>query len=374
MSGYKIPLARPDIGELEKKKVTEVLNSGYLSIGPRLPEFEDSIARYTGIKNAVAVSSGTAALHLIVCSLGIGAGDEVITTPFTFVSSANCILYENAKPVFVDIEPDTLNIDTDLIEAKINKSTKAIIAVDVFGHPADWDKLTTIANKHGLHLIEDSAEALGSKYKGKPAGAFGKAGVFAFYPNKQVATGEGGMVVTNDDNLAEQIKMLRNQGRAPQDQWLQHKILGYNYRLDEMSCAVGIAQMERIDSLLAKRATVAEKYSDLLASCGEITLPKAHNNVLVHWFVYVVRLSEKYNVGQRNDIISRMKQKGIQCSTYFPCVHLFDFYQKLGYKRGQFPVAENASEHTIALPFYTSLSDREIKYVVNTFKEALRTS
>jgi len=372
MSDYKIPLARPDIGELEKKKVIEVLDSGYLSIGPRLPEFEDSIAKYIGIKNAVAVSSGTAALHLIVRSLGIGAGDEVITTPFTFVSSANCVLYENAKPVFVDIKPDTLDINPDLIESKINKSTKAIIAVDVFGHPADWDKLTDIANNHGLHLIEDSAEALGSKYKGKPAGTFGNAGVFAFYPNKHVVTGEGGMVVTNDDNLAEQIRMLRNQGRAPQDRWLQHKILGYNYRLDEMSCAVGIAQMERIESLLSKRATVAEKYSNLLTDCSEIILPKKRENTLVYWFVYVVRLSEKYNIEQRNEIISKMKQKGIQCSTYFPCVHLFDFYQKMGYKRGQFPVAENVSERTIALPFYTSLSDEEIEYVVNTFREILR--
>ena len=255
----QIPLSKPDITQSEKKAVLEVLNTSHLSLGKKHIEFQDKVADFVGSKYAVAVNSGTSGLHLIIRALGIGRGDEVITAPFSFIASSNAILYEGAKPVFIDIDKNTSNIDVSKIEEKITPKTKAILAVDVFSHPADWDALGKIAKKHNLFLIEDSAEALGSEYKGKKCGSFGDAAIFAFYPNKQITTGEGGMIITNNKNIADMCKSMANQGRKVENgKWLEHIRLGYNYRLDEMSCALGIAQIARIDEILKKRSQVAK--------------------------------------------------------------------------------------------------------------------
>jgi len=287
-----IPLARPDITEKEIEAVVAVLRTPHLALGPKLKEFEDAIAEYSGVRYVVAVNSGTSALHLIIRALGIGAGDEVITTPFSFISSSNCILFERAKPVFVDIEPKTLNIDPERIEEAITPKTKAILAVDVFGHPADWPALEQLAERHNVLLVEDSAEALGAerrsresrvesresktldqktdgKFQWKKAGSFGNAGVFAFYPNKQITTGEGGVIVTDDTELARLCRSMANQGRGEASTWLQHERLGYNYRLSDINCALGIAQLERIDEILAKRERVAQLYNEHLSPLEE---------------------------------------------------------------------------------------------------------
>lgn len=368
----QIPLSGSDITEKEKKAVLNVLESPYLSLGPRLPEFEEKMSSYIGTKHAIAVNSGTSALHLIVRALGITAGDEVITTPFSFVSSSNCILFENAKPVFADIDRLTLNIDPDLIEERITKKTKAILAVDVFGHPAEWDKLERIAEKYGLKLIEDSCEAIGAEYKGRKAGSFGSAGTFAFYPNKQITTGEGGMIVTDDGNIAEFCESSRNQGRSMGSAWLSHERLGFNYRLSDINCALGTCQLERINEILGKRDRVAEVYGNLLKNVEEIELPYARKDVKMSWFVYVVKLKKEFTQTQRDDIIKRLKQAGIGCSNYFSPIHLQPFYKKeFGYKKGDYPVTESVSERTIALPFYSNLKDEDIKHVVCTLREII---
>src|SRR3990167_4274752 len=292
---HNIPLAKPDITNLEKRAVLEVLNTASLSLGKKYIEFQNEIAKFASVRYAVAVNSGTSALHLIIRALGIKKGDEVITTPFSFIASANCILYEGAKPVFVDIDKNTLNIDVSKIEEKITKKTKAILAVDVFSHPADWDALEKIAKKHNLFLIEDSAEALGSTYYGKPCGSFGDAAVFAFYPNKQITTGEGGIVVTNNKKIAELCQSIANQGRKIKNgKWLEHVRLGYNYRLDELSCAIGITQMKRIKEILAKRKRAAELYNEKLKNIKELQIPYIKKGSKISWFVYVVKLSERF--------------------------------------------------------------------------------
>jgi len=372
-SGEKqIPLSGSDITEKEKQAVLNVLGSPYLSLGPRLPEFEEKMSSYIGTKHAVAVNSGTSALHLIVRALGITAGDEVITTPFSFIASANCILFENARPVFADIDKLTLNIDPDLIEGAVTEKTKAILAVDVFGHPAEWDKLKRIAKKHGLKLIEDSCEAIGAEYKGRKAGTFGAAGTFAFYPNKQITTGEGGMIVTDDGEIAEFCESSRNQGRNMGSAWLSHERLGYNYRLSDINCALGTCQLGRISEILGKRDHVAEVYGNLLKDVEEIELPYISEDVKISWFVYVVRLKEKFTEIQRNDIIKRLKHSGIGCSNYFAPIHLQPFYVKMfGYKKGDYPVTESVSERTIALPFYSNLKDADIARVVRILKEII---
>jgi len=368
----QIPLSGSDITEKEKKAVLNVLESPYLSLGPRLPEFEEKMAAYIGTKHAVAVNSGTSALHLIVRALGVTAGDEVITTPFSFISSANCILFENARPVFVDIDPTTLNIDPDLIEGAVTEKTKAILAVDVFGHPAEWDKLERIAKKHGLKLIEDSCEAIGAEYKGRKAGSFGSAGTFAFYPNKQITTGEGGMVVTDDGKIAEFCESSRNQGRNMGSAWLSHERLGFNYRLSDINCALGTCQLERITEILDKRDHVAEVYGSLLKDMEEIELPHVSEDIKMSWFVYVVKLKKKFTKVQRDGIIGQLKHSGIGCSNYFAPIHLQPFYKKMfGYKKGDYPVTESVSERTIALPFYSNLKDEDIKRVVQILKKII---
>ena len=369
-----IPLAKPDITDLERKAVIEVLKTPILSLGPKLREFEKRIADFSGVKYAVATNSGTSALHLIIRSLGIGEDDEVITTPFSFISSSNCILYEKARPVFVDIDSKTLNIDTSEIEKKITKKTKAILAVDVFGLPADLGKLKKIVKKHKLFLIEDSAEALGSEYKGKKCGSFGEAAILSFYPNKQITTaGEGGLVLTDNKEIADFCCSVRNQGRkAEGSEWLEHIRLGYNYRMPEVCAAMGIAQLKRINEILKKRKKVAEIYNKKLINFPEIEIPYVIPGVKISWFVYVIRLKKKYSQKNRDKIIKEMAKKGIQCSNYFYPIHLQPFYKKtFGFKKDDFPICEQVSERTIALPFYNNLKEKEIDSVVRALKKII---
>jgi perosamine synthetase len=369
-----IPLARPDITDLERSYVQEVLDTPYLSIGPKVKEFELKLAEYTGVKHAVAVNSGTSALHLIVRALGICEGDEVITTPFSFIASSNCLLFERARPVFVDIEPESLNIDVGSVEKQITPGTKAILAVDVFGYPAEWGKLEDLAKSYHLDLIEDSAEAIGSEYLGRKCGSFGDAAVFAFYPNKQITTGEGGVVVTDNDNIADLCRAMRNQGRGEGDQWLQHSCLGYNYRISEINCALGLAQLERIDKIIEARARVARLYNERLETVNDITVPPLEirkDNSKISHFVYVIRLSENYTRKDRDGILNILQAKGIGCSNYFTPIHLMPMYRELGYQEGQFPVTESVAARTIALPFYNRLTESEIDYIVKQLRELL---
>lgn len=368
----EIPLAQPDITEREIAAVTEVLQSPRLSLGPKLEAFEQRVAEYAEVQHAVAVNSGTSALHLIVRSMGLGHGDEVITTPFSFVASANCLLFEGAAPVFADIKPDTLNIDPERIEAALTPRTKAILAVDVFGHPADWDEIRQIAEEHDLWLIEDSAEALGAEYKGHKAGSLGDAAVFAFYPNKQITTGEGGMVLTDDLEIAQQCRSLRNQGRGEGAGWLQHERLGYNFRLSDINCALGLAQMERIEELLDGRRRVADLYNERLRDIGDVCVPYVSPDVRISWFVYVIRLAERFARDDRDAILAQLRDRGIGCSNYFSPIHLQPFYRvDFGYGPGDFPVTEGVAERTIALPFYNRMTEAEADYVVGQLSQIL---
>ncbi len=370
----QIPLSGSDITQAEVDAVLEVLKSPYLSLGPKLPAFEKLVADFVGVKYAVAVNSGTSALHLIIRSLKIEDGDEVITTPFSFISSANCVLFEHAKPIFVDIDPVTFNIDVSKIEEKTTKKTKAILVVDVFGYPAEWKKLDAVAKRHNLFLIEDSCEALGAKYNKKKCGSFGKAGCFAFYPNKQITTGEGGVIVTNYENIAELSRSMRNQGRDKGTGWLQHIRLGYNYRLSDVSCALGIAQMRRINEILKKRKEVAQMYHQQLIGIEGIMLPSVSiDGIERSWFVYVIKLTDKYSKQDRDIILQKLKAEGIGCSNYFTPIHLQPFYVEMfGYKKGDFPITEHVSERTIALPFYNNLKKGQIEIVVSYLKNILR--
>jgi len=374
-----IPLARPDITEREIKAVVAVLRTPHLSLGPKLTEFEEKLAEYAVVKYAVAVNSGTSALHLIIKALGIKEGDEVITTPFSFISSANCILFERARPVFVDIDPKTLNIEIEKIVGTLAslhvsklKRVKAILAVDVFGQPADWDRLQEIAEEYDLKLIEDSAEALGAEYKDEKAGGFGDAAVFAFYPNKQITTGEGGAVLTDDEEIAELCRSLRNQGRGASGGWLQHERLGYNYRLSDINCALGIAQLERIAEILAKRERVAQLYNERLKVIDGVGIPDVSPEVKMSWFVYVIRLANSYIRADRDRVLQELKRRGIGCSNYFQPIHLQPLYRELGYKEGDSPVTEEIAAWTIALPFYNNLTEQEIDYVVGNLADILR--
>ncbi|MFC1870785.1 DegT/DnrJ/EryC1/StrS family aminotransferase [Chloroflexota bacterium] len=369
-----IPLSSPDITELEIKYVTQVMRTPNLSLGPKLIEFETKMANFVGAKYAVATNSGTSALHLIIKALGIKDGDEVITTPFSFIASSNCILFERAKPVFVDIDPLTLNIDVKRVSEKITKRTKAILAVDIFGYPADWDRLEQIAKEYKLWLIEDSCEALGAEYKGRKAGTFGEAAAFSFYPNKQMTTGEGAVIITEDSKVANLCRSMRNQGRGD-NHWLEHQRLGYNYRLSDINCALGIAQIERIADLLAKRERLAQMYNMKMKEWKEVKIPYSSPDVKRSWFVYVVVLEDKHSKKNRDKILKELKTRGIGCRNYFEPIHLQRFYKKMfGYKKGDFPTTEHISERTIALPFYNSLSEPEVNFVVQTFKEIMSDS
>ena len=367
-----IYLSRPDITDKEIEAVCAVLRSSDLSLGPRLAEFEQAFADYIGRKRAVAVNSGTSGLFLCILALGIEPGDEVITMPFTFVASATSIIMAGARPVFVDIDPVSLNIDPAKIEPAITKKTKAILPVEVFGNPAGFDTVCEIARKHNLSVIEDSCEALGSALKGKKAGTFGKMSVFGFYPNKQITTGEGGMILTDDDALADVCVSLRNQGRGKATGWLAHERLGYNYRISDINCALGIVQLSRIDEIKAKRRQVAEWYYEMLADDDRLIVPTEPDDCELSWFVFVVRLAKGFTTEQRDRILKQMLNRNIQVSNYFPPVHLMPFIaEKFGYKSGDFPITESASKRTIALPFHNHLTKDQVATVCITLKQFL---
>lgn len=373
MSQSTIPLSSPDISEEDIAAVTAVLRTPRLSLGPTVPEFEQAIAAFTGAKHAVAVSSGTAALHLCVRALGIGDGDEVITTPFSFVASANCVLFERAVPRFVDIEPKTFCMDPAKIEAAITPKTKAILGVDVFGQVADWDELGLIAARHDLALIEDSCESLGSSVGGRKAGTFGDCGTFAFYPNKQMTTGEGGMVVTDSDDIALAARMMRNQGRDPDAAWLEHLVLGYNYRLSDINAALGVSQLKSLPAMIAKRSQAASWYAEALAPLSEhLRTPLPREGTDVSWFVYVVNLARRYSAADRDRILAHLRKRGVGCNNYFPCIHLQPLYRDLyGFNFGEFPVAEAAADRSIALPFFTGMTKEQVVTVASVLQEAL---
>lgn len=395
MPHHEIPLSKPDITDLEEKYVVQALRSGRLSIGPFVEQFEELAATKAGCRYGVAVSNGTCGLHLVLKSLGIGPGDEVITTPFSFIASANCILFVGATPVFVDICPKTLNMDPAKLESAITRRTKAILAVECFGNPAYMDQYASIAAKHEIPLIEDSCEALGTTYKGRNCGHFGRAGVFGFYPNKQITTGEGGMIVTDDERLAEMCRSMRNQGRpmgqsglGPQTttksrdattggsaigSWLRHERLGYNYRLPEINAALGVAQMKRLDEIVKKRQEVANRYMARLGGHPHLVVPTVEAHTEMSWFIFVVRLAPSYTSDERDRIIRGMRNHEVGASDYFPCIHLQPFYRELfGFKPGLFPIAESVSGRTIALPFYNDLNPRDQDLVCQTLEVMLK--
>lgn len=366
----QIPQSRPDLGPREMAAVTEVMESTMLSLGPRVRAFEQTFRDRLSVPHALAVSSGTAGLHLCIRAFEIGEGDEVITTPFSFVASANCVEFERAVPRFVDIDPQTLNIDAARIEAAITPRTKAILPVHVFGLPADMDAIGEIARKHGLKVIEDSCEALGASWRGRPAGTLGDAAVFAFYPNKQITCGEGGMIVTQDARAASLMDSMRNQGRADDGGWLRHERLGYNYRLDELSSAIGEVQMQRLDELLGLRSDVAGRYDRLLGDVEGVTIPYRDPAAEVSWFVYVVRLDGGID---RDEVMRRLGDRGVQCRPYFPSIHLQPYYvNKYGFKRGDFPITEDVSGRTLSLPFFGRLQAHEQEYVRDALVAVLR--
>ena len=380
-----IPLSHPDITDAEVDAVIEVLRSGRLSIGPQQEAFEEAVAERTGRAHGVAVSSGTAGLHLLMLALGVGPGDQVITTPFSFIASANCILMVGAEPVFVDVCPRSLNIDPAKVEAAINDRTRAVIGVEVFGNPMHMDRLERVCQRHEVVLIEDACEGMGGRLGERAIGGFGRASVFGFYPNKQVTTGEGGMIVTDDTRLAEVCQSLRNQGRDPHPpttgpaestpwassgSWLSHHRLGYNYRLSEINAALGVVQMRRLDEMLDKRRGVAAMYFQHLIDCDDLilpTLPEEHEEA---WspFVFVVRLTRDFERQHRDRIIANLRRHGIGSSNYFPPIHLQPPYRHTGYGEGDFPICESASDRTIALPFFNHLDATQVELACHTLK------
>ncbi len=369
---HGIPLSSPDITAAEIQAVVEVMQSGHLSLGPRIPEFESQFRQYLGTREAVAVSSGTAGLHCCLLGLDVGRGDEVITTPFSFIASANSILMTGARPVFVDIDSRTMNMDPEKVSAVITPRTKAILAVEAFGNPASMNDIAAIAARHELPLVEDACEALGSAYKEKKAGTFGRCGVFAFYPNKQITTGEGGMIVTNDRELAETCRSLRNQGRHGGGGWLAHHRLGYNYRLSDIHAAIGVAQMQRLEEIITQRQRVAHQYVQLLLDNPHIVLPTIDKDTAMSWFVFVVRLTDDFTVTDRDAILQQLRKCNIGCSNYFPPIHLQPFYQEeMGYKPGDYPVTEYASDRTVALPFHNHLTANDCEMVVLQLNKAI---
>jgi len=368
----KVNLSRPDITEAEIEAVCDVLRTPNLSLGPKLREFEQVFEQFIGRKHAIAVNSGTSGLCLCAKAMGWGPGDEILVTPFTFICSVTVTMMVGATPVFVDIDPVNLNINPKLIEAKITDKTKAILPVEVFGNPAGFDQICEVAAKHNLPVLEDSCEALGSQLNGKKTGTFGVMSNFAFYPNKQMTTGEGGMILTDDDDLAEMCVSLRNQGRGRGGGWLAHERLGYNYRLSDINCALGIVQLSRIEEFIQKRQGVADMYRQLLKDEQRIIIPTPPANSRMSWFVYVIRLREGYSQDQRNALLKKMLDRGIQVSNYFPPVHLQPFIaEKYGCKEGDYPVTDAVVKSTVALPFHNNLTAEEAELVCKELKACL---
>jgi perosamine synthetase len=366
-----IPLAKPWLSEREAALVLDTLRSARLALGPRLPEFESALALRLGVSHLSAVSSGTAGLHLAVRAAGVEAGDEVITTPFSFVASANCVLYEQATPVFCDIDSRTLNIEPAAAEAALSTRTTGLLPVHIFGYPADMPGFERLAAERGLWIVEDTCEALGATHAdGLQVGARGNLAVFGFYPNKQLTTGEGGAVVCPDEATKQRIDSERNQGRAPDMGWLDHDRLGFNYRLDDLSCALGIAQLERLDELLAARARAAALYTEALGEVEDLVLPCLdEGGDRRSWFVYVVQLPPGVD---RDEAVVAMRARGVDTKPYLPAIHLMSFYrERFGHREGEFPVCEDVARRSLALPFFPELSEGEVEQVVEALGDVI---
>jgi perosamine synthetase len=366
----RIPLSSPYLDERDEELVLEVLRSGRLSLGPAIERFEHLFAEAVGAPYAAAVSSGTSGLHLLAVLAGLGEGDEVITSPYSFVASANCFVYEGATPVFADVDERTMNLDPAAVEAAITERTKAIVAVDIFGYPCELDELRALAETHGLVLIQDACEALGASYKGRTVGSHGTDAVFAFYPNKQMTTGEGGIVATHDEETWRRLVSLRNQGRADGGGWLEHARLGFNYRIDDIRAALGIAQLEKLDTILSLRGQAAARYADLLGGIAGLELPLADDADHVRsWFVYVVTLRRG---SDREGVIAELERQGIATSRYLPSIHLQPYMrERYGFREGLCPVSEDLSQRTLALPFFTAIEAEDQERVAEALAGAL---
>lgn len=366
----RIRMSAPDIDELDIEAVVAVLRSGRLSLGPKIEAFEEAISQYIGVRHAVAVSSGTAALHLIVKALGLGRGDEVLVPSFTFAASINVLLYEGVTPVFCDIEGVTYNLDPSRLEEGITSRTKAVLAVDVFGHPAEWESISSIAAKYDLRVIDDSCEALGAEYAGRKVGQFGDAAAFAFYPNKQITTGEGGVLVTNDSEIARIARSLRNQGRGEMGSWLEHERLGFNYRMDEMSAALGLSQLQRIETFLSRRQHVADLYSSRLSAVPRVRTQFIRPHVRMSWFVYVITLDEEVD---RGAVVEALEERQIPVRGYFSPVHLQNYIiGREDCRIGELSVTETVARRTLALPFHNQLTKKDVDTVVEALHEAVQ--
>ncbi len=366
-----IPLARPVLGEAEEQAVLAVLRSGQLSLGPRVPAFEQAFAAFVGAPLASAVSSGTAGLHLALRAVGVGAGDEVITSPFSFVASANAVLYEGARPVFADIDPVTLNLDPAAAAAAVSERTRALLPVHIFGYPADLPTFELLARERGLAIVEDACEALGARHAdGKAVGGRGHPAVFGFYANKQLTTGEGGMITLGDAAAKERIDSERNQGRAPDMGWLDHDRLGFNYRLSDIACALGLAQLERLGEMLAARARVAGLYREALGQIEGLVLPCEDLGGDVRgWFVFVVQLPE--GIG-RDETVRALGELGVQSKPYLPAIHLMSFYrERFGHRPGEFPVCESVAARSLALPFFPEMTAAQVARVAEALGAVL---
>jgi perosamine synthetase len=367
----EIPLAQPEIGAREEELILDVLRSGRLSLGPTGERFERDFADWLGTEDAVAISSGTTALHLGVRALGWGPGDEVLTSPFSFVASANCLLYEGARPVFCDVDPVTLNLDPAAVEAAVDERSAGILPVHIFGFPAAMPELEAIATSRGLGILEDACEALGAvDSESRKVGTRGNLATFAFYANKQMTTGEGGMIVPSGPGVSAQLRAERNQGRAADMGWLDHGGLGFNYRLSDLAAALGVAQLERLDRMLARRSSVASLYKEGLAEVEGVEAPIAtRGNERRSWFVYTVRLADGID---RDAVVTRLAERGVASKAYLPCIHLFPHLRELGYREGQFPVAEAASARSLALPFFPAITESQVARVCEALAESLR--
>jgi perosamine synthetase len=366
----EIPLSRPYLDTREEELVLEVLRSGRLSLGPTIDRFEEEFAERVGAPYAAAVTSGTAGLHLLAHIAGLGPGDEVITSPISFVATANCFIFEGAEPVFADVDARTLNLDPGAVEGAVSERTKAIVAVDMFGYPCELDELRGIAERHGLALIDDACEALGARYQGAPVGSHGVSAVFGFYPNKQITTGEGGVVTTHSEHEYELLKSLRNQGRSYESRWFHHVRLGFNYRFTDLQAAVGVAQLEKLDRILELRSAAAERYNRLLASVDGVEPPLADDTEHTRsWFVYVIKLDRGIDP---DAVLERLAAEGIEAGHYVPCVHLQPYLrERYGFMEGLCPVAEDAASRTLALPFFPQLEAEDQERVVDALRSAI---